>query len=394
MVTFNFGTLTNMGPGDGEITLRYQAAAINSQENARGIQLTNQATWRWSGGTSVTATPLLTIVEPELTVSKSADTYLATPGSTITFTLFVDHSFISNQDAFDLELTDELEDEFAYVLGSLDCDDGDQDPDVCTYEASTRTIRALWNSSAGFTIEGGEAEISFDVVLGDVAPGDNVPNIVELGWTSLPGDVSDPQSAHNTLSTERFYDPPDPVNVYGTATEILIQVPGLPDTGFAPGRTTPIRPQPEGLAFQNLDLQLNIPALGKRMAIVGVPMTRYGWDVTWLRDEAGYLTNTAFPTTPGNTVLTAHVYQPDGLPGPFQRLSELRWGDEVIIESGGLHYIYRVRELRYTAPNDLSVLGHEEFDWLTLVTCRGFDETTQSYRWRVVVGAVLVEVSP
>lgn len=392
VVSFDFGTLTNSGPGDGEVRLRYQAVVINSLENTRGLQLANHATWSWSGGSSEASAPLLTIVEPDLTVSKTADTYLAAPGTTITFTIYVGHGFVSNQDAFDLELTDRLEDEFTFVPGSLVCGDGDQDPDICIYDPSTATIIARWTSSEGFIVGGDGAVIQFDVILGDVPPRTSIPNLVELSWTSLPGDVSDPQSDHNILSTERFYDPPDPINVYGTATEILIRVPELPDTGFPPGRISPIQPRPTGFQYQGLDYRLDMPTLGVRVSIVGVPMAPQGWDVTWLWDQAGHLTGTAFPTWPGNTVLTAHAYRPDGLPGPFQRISDLGWGDEVIIQSGGLNYVYQVRELRYATPNDLSVLSHEEYDWLTLVTCRGFNETTQSYRWRLVVRAVLVEV--
>jgi len=38
------------------------------------------------------------------------------------------------------------------------------------------------------------------------------------------------------------------------------------------------------------------------------------------------------------------------------------------------------------------MLKHEELPWVTLVTCRGYDEASNSYRYRVLVRAVLVEV--
>jgi hypothetical protein len=37
-------------------------------------------------------------------------------------------------------------------------------------------------------------------------------------------------------------------------------------------------------------------------------------------------------------------------------------------------------------------MKHEELPWVTLVTCRGFDAASGSYRYRVLVRAVLIEV--
>jgi sortase (surface protein transpeptidase) len=37
-------------------------------------------------------------------------------------------------------------------------------------------------------------------------------------------------------------------------------------------------------------------------------------------------------------------------------------------------------------------MKHEEKSWLTLVTCKDYDEKTNTYRKRVVVRAVLVSV--
>jgi sortase (surface protein transpeptidase) len=37
-------------------------------------------------------------------------------------------------------------------------------------------------------------------------------------------------------------------------------------------------------------------------------------------------------------------------------------------------------------------LKHEELPWVTLVTCRGYDEATGTYKYRVLVRAELVEV--
>jgi LPXTG-site transpeptidase (sortase) family protein len=137
---------------------------------------------------------------------------------------------------------------------------------------------------------------------------------------------------------------------------------------------------------------LDIPTLDVLVPIVGVPMGEREWDLTWLWNRAGYLEGTAFPTRPGNTALTAHVYLPSGEPGPFAGLANLHWGDIVVLNAYGQRYVYEVRQVRYVLPRDLSVLRHEAYDWLTLITCAGYDQLNDRYLSRVVVRAVLVEI--
>ena len=90
-----------------------------------------------------------------------------------------------------------------------------------------------------------------------------------------------------------------------------------------------IAPQPLG------DLWLEIPNIDLRVPIVGVPLGPEGWDLSWLSGQAGYLDGTAFPTRPGNSALTGHAYLPDGAPGPFQRIGDLHWDDEIIVHAYG-----------------------------------------------------------
>jgi hypothetical protein len=37
-------------------------------------------------------------------------------------------------------------------------------------------------------------------------------------------------------------------------------------------------------------------------------------------------------------------------------------------------------------------MKHEDLPWVTLVTCRGYDQATNTYKYRVLVQAVLVDV--
>ncbi len=166
----------------------------------------------------------------------------------------------------------------------------------------------------------------------------------------------------------------------------------LPNTGFAPGIVTPLMKQPAAKAYQDTDMQLELPRLGMKTSIAGVPALSDGWDLAWLGNKAGYLEGTAFPTWTGNTVLTGHAYLQNGLPGPFAQLENLRYGDQVVISAWGERYVYEVRSTEQVSPQNMDAFQHEDLDWLTLITCKGWDEATNQYRARIVVRAVRVRI--
>ncbi|HEY58710.1 MAG TPA: sortase, partial [Anaerolineae bacterium] len=383
-VVFDLGTVSNPSAGDGTVTIRYTVVVLDNVENQSGVSLTNRATLTWGGGSLTVSAPQVRIQEPDLSLGKAATPTVVLPDEPITFTLTVQHTAQSETNAYDVVLTDVLPRQMTYVAASLASVDGPT-PTSMGYDPLTRTITVTWDT---FPLDA-TAHITFQATL-DTVPGDRVTNEASLAWSSLPGDVTTPQSPYNALSTERFYDPASPADIYGTTSTAEVRM-ALPETGFAPGRVTPLPVQQ--VPYSGLDgLVLEIPKLGVRVPIVGVPRTEAGWDLTWLWDNVGWLEGTAFPTWAGNTGLTAHNYLPDGQPGPFAHLYDLRWGDQIIIHASGQRYIYEVRHVRLVAPNDTSVLGHKERDWLTLITCHTYDEARQAYRYRVIVQAVLVAV--
>jgi LPXTG-site transpeptidase (sortase) family protein len=167
-----------------------------------------------------------------------------------------------------------------------------------------------------------------------------------------------------------------------------------PQTGFAPGVVTVLPPQPAEAAYADLgDLWLEVPKLGLKMPIVGVPLSGEEWNVSWLGKNAGWLEGSAYPSWAGNSVLTGHVWNADNSAGPFRYLNTLWWGDRIIVHLAGQQYIYEVRAVKQVKPTDIdAMLKHEDLSWLTLVTCKGYDEETDSYRYRILVRAVLIEV--
>ena len=246
----------------------------------------------------------------------------------------------------------------------------------------------MWDT---FANNGQNAVIEFKVRASRVTPGSTIINTALASWNSLPDSLSGSQSPLNPLAVRRSYQPNDPVDTYASLSSAQITIPALPDTGFAPGKITPLPAASQ--EFQDLgSLWLEVPSLGVQNPIVGVPLRGGEWDISWLYRQAGYLQGTKYPTQEGNSALTAHVYLPDGTPGPFVNLHTLKWGDQVILHNNDLVYIYEVRQILRIDPKDPSVLQPSDRAWVTLLTCQGFDEASGQYRWRIAVRAVLMKV--
>lgn len=390
------------------LLIRYRAIVLDVIENQDGVTLNNNVTWAFTGGSFTTSAPDVEVIEPDLAINKSAIPSSGVPiGTPIQFSITVNHSAISSTDAFDVVLTDILPPELEYipctvVYAGL----APTIPPAPAYcPAGTSNLVFQWDV---FPL-GSTATITFNARL-VASPATNTANVA---WTSLP---IDPQpnglpvqlSVHNARSTERWYDPLDDVDVYGVSASVVINQGGtdgggggrrasdsdlpdkLPDTGFAPGVVTLIQKQPAEKAYRAAEVWLEIPRLGAKMPIVGVPLLDDKWDVTWLWNEAGWLEGTAFPSWSGNSVLTSHVTLPNGEDGPFASLGELKWGDRIIVHAYGVSYEYEVRQNRTVSPTNKSVLQHEDEPWLTLITCATYNESTGEYGKRIAIRAVLV----
>lgn len=182
---------------------------------------------------------------------------------------------------------------------------------------------------------------------------------------------------------------PPPVTVSEPATPAV-----LPNTGFAPGRITHL-PAPLNAAYQAYnDLTLELPTLKVSAPIVGVLKSDSGWDVSWLGRSVGWLEGSAFPTWSGNTVLTGHVWNADNTPGIFADIKHLKYGDRFYVHAFGQTYVYEVRENRllFGRKNTAAVFQSEKYDWITLLTCEGYNPLNGNYIFRRMVRAVLVEI--
>ena len=170
----------------------------------------------------------------------------------------------------------------------------------------------------------------------------------------------------------------------------------LPDTGFAPGVMTSLPVQSAAAAYTKMSgLWLEIPSQKLQAEIVGVPEVNNNWDVSWLGNDAGWLNDTAFPTWNGNSVITAHVTDANGLPGPFANLKNLAYGNKIVVHLYGEKYTYEVHASRMVFPDSTPyAFEHlQDHAYLTLITCQGYNFLTDSYMFRRVVRAVLVSVT-
>jgi LPXTG-site transpeptidase (sortase) family protein len=169
----------------------------------------------------------------------------------------------------------------------------------------------------------------------------------------------------------------------------------LPKTGFAPNMVTRLPEQPATLAYTKMsDLWLEIPSQGVKANIVGVPQSENIWDVKWLGNDAGWLNGTAFPSWEGNSVVTGHVMGADGLPGPFAKLQDLQYGEQIIVHMLDQQYIFEIRNKRLARPDSTAfAFEHlEDASYLTLVTCSGYNKESDTYSFRRIIRAVLVSV--
>ncbi len=391
---FDLGDVTNAGASDEEITILYQVVVLNVKGNVTGTTLHNNVEWDWTSGTTANSyaatASSVTVKEAKLSIQKTVDPKVAPIGSTVDFTMDVSHTSASQADAYDVLVTDQIPAGLAIVSSTVNVTGSSSLPTPVVNIASSK-LTVYWKT---FPL-GSTAKITFSAKF--VGPSPTVNNST-VQWSSVqidPLPQFTAQSLFNSTSTERAYRPSSQdVNDYvSTGAATLTAPKKLPKTGFAPGVQTILPVQPPDKAYDPMDdMWLEIPALKLKMPIIGVPASADGWDLTWLSNQAGYLEGTTYPTHVGTTALTGHVYLADGTPGPFLHLGDLKWGDQVILHAYGQEYVYEVRTNQVVLPTDMSVFKNDGYTWLTLLTCKEYIPSLNSYDYRIAVRAVLIKV--
>jgi len=191
VLTFDFGQVVNPANGNGGddfITIDIQVRIDDIVPNVDGTVLGNNAQLGFTGpGGAETrdfdadamtpgVQPLdLTIVEPDVTVTKTPSRTNVSQGDTVTYSILLDHTVASSADAFDLEIIDTLPAGLTYVAGSASL------PVAVAGQQLTFNVASLTLLDDNLTITY-QARVDLATAVGAM-----LTNGVDLTYSSLPG---------------------------------------------------------------------------------------------------------------------------------------------------------------------------------------------------------------
>ena len=151
---------------------------------------------------------------------------------------------------------------------------------------------------------------------------------------------------------------------------------------------------PQGIAIPSAGIAASLMTIGGAVGATGpaglsLPVPPLAKAAT----DAGWYTFTAVPGAAGNAVIAGHVDTYVG-PGVFYNLYQLRPGDPVYVDTGGIRQRFDVTSVR-ELPKDRfpvnQVFGATTRHMLWLITCGGaFDYQTRHYLSNIVVSAAWV----
>lgn len=240
IATFTLGNLTNTDRTDGQaetITIVYRALVANVPEAFSGTTLNNSAVVRWINDRSAASESAPVVVRdaiPTVTSAIAPATALKA-GDIVTVTIVIGHDASSAVPAFDMAMSQQLPAGLVPIAGSLDCSAGAVDPDDC--ELNGQVVQASWDEL--LTTE--TSSITLQAVVADGFAGQSLQAPLSLLWSSLPGDITTPQSPYSSVSTERTGDVGDPgaaansFRITRTPTATLAAAPAAPVVPVASG---------------------------------------------------------------------------------------------------------------------------------------------------------------
>ncbi|HPS70347.1 MAG TPA: S-layer homology domain-containing protein [Candidatus Cryosericum sp.] len=206
-VAFSFGDVTDTDTNNAvveTITLSYLVVVLNVGGNTPGTSLHNTATLSWTGGAGASASaPDTQLVQPQVTVVKSASPSTGDAGDEVTFSISVINlSLATGTDAYDVAVEDVIPPGLDYVAGSLAFTAGTPAaPAPVLTDSGAPRLTVTWSLLPWNT----QGTITFRAKLGGtVSPRQSLTNTVSVTYTTLSGTPSpSPRSSYNTDSTER-----------------------------------------------------------------------------------------------------------------------------------------------------------------------------------------------
>ncbi len=191
VITFNLGTLLNSDSDAGteSIVIDFNVLVTNVATNTLGQALNNAFEVVINGPTVATSNTVGAIVqEPDLTVSKTAVPASGDSGDTITFTVTLSHTGISNADAFDVRVQDILPADFTSLTFNLGTDVNLGGCATGITDASAGNTLDVTIGTIPVTPPGCTVTITYTADLAvTVEPDETYTNTADVFWTSLPG---------------------------------------------------------------------------------------------------------------------------------------------------------------------------------------------------------------
>ncbi len=219
-MSLHLGNITNGAQdlNNEYVTIQYRTIVLNATANVRGHNINNAATIDWTNNPSPSPLPAasipaaVTVVEPTLVIAKSATPTASDAGNTVTYTIRIDHSAISNADAHDVVFTDAIPAGMIFDgIGTVASTGGTNNVGVgtATFAGNTLTVPIGDIAEGGATDQYSEFTFTATIDTSAVA-GSTITNTGRVAWQSISGAVSGVGTTNNALGVERTGDNSDP----------------------------------------------------------------------------------------------------------------------------------------------------------------------------------------
>jgi len=244
-ISFDLGTVViPAGAADGTVRIRYDVLAPDLAVNAAGDQLTSRATLTSAIGTAAASVDI-DLVQPALTITTATSVAVVKPGDVVTYTITVANPAGGTAQAEDVVVADLL------ASGQLTLLSGS----VTTSQGSVTAGNGAGDTTLGVAVGSialgsPPVTITFQAVVGAVAPASIVDTVASVTYDGVPGAVAGQPGRPATASADV------PVGVVGFAKAITAT--SLPETG-----TAQYRPSASDLAIgetATFTLTVTLPA--------------------------------------------------------------------------------------------------------------------------------------
>ena len=226
-VTFDFTgpiVITDLDPltEDDTFEITLQAVVLNDVNNQMGGTLTNRVTVQADGGAVLSDSTAVTLVEPDLNITKSVDNTDPTPDEEITFTLDLAHTALSTEDAFDVVIEDTLPTGLDFVAGSATM------PAGWNFALNGKVVTFTGNLS----LVTSSAQFTYKAVVNNNTPIlTDLINTAVTTWTSMPGTADEERDgADGAGGTLDDYEDEDSQTVTFHGVELVITKADNPTT--------------------------------------------------------------------------------------------------------------------------------------------------------------------